>query len=247
MPALGRVLYREWVLFTATQSTYWGALVEPVLYLLFFLPGMGALMPARAHWALFALPGVLTILAMTVSQHVGAPVFFDRYTGEAETLTTLPVASGWVTLGRLVTALVRMPIQAALAIALAWILFATVRAVSPVSLAVLWLLAGVSAVVLSTLTLWAATVVANPAQFNLVFGLLMTPLLLTSAAFYPVSDLPSVMRVLASVNPVTYLVIDMRATTAGAAALSPWSIGVPFVVAVVAFVLVLRGQRQVIG
>ena len=102
MPQIIRVFYREWALFRANQAAYWFALLEPALYLLFFLPGISHLTHGNEHYAAFALPGVLAILAMTVSQHTGAPVFFDRFTGEAETLRTLPISQAAMLSGRLI-------------------------------------------------------------------------------------------------------------------------------------------------
>lgn len=237
MPQIIRVFYREWALFRANQAAYWFALLEPALYLLFFLPGISHLTHGNEHYAAFALPGVLAILAMTVSQHTGAPVFFDRFTGEAETLRTLPISQAAMLSGRLIIALCRMLIQSAISLGLAKLIYPQVMSLHAAALFELWCASGAAAVVLSSLSISVAASVKNNSQLNIAFSLLYTPLLLTSSAFYPVTVLPFWVRWVAYVNPLTYLVTDMRACMA-ISALSWLDVVIPVAATVLALAII---------
>lgn len=212
MRTMAAVLYREWALFSANQSAFWLALLTPFLYLLFFLPGVGQMLADRGeNYALFAFPGVLMTMALNVAQSVGAPIFFDRYTGEIETLFALPVPRSMLLAGRLITAVLRTWVQCAVAMALTLALYAPLRDLGPSVMLLLLVGSGLIAVVLSSLFILLAAVVRNQGQFNLVMNLLITPLLLTSSAFYPTQNLPVWIRWLSDVNPLSYLLADLRA------------------------------------
>jgi len=68
MRALSSILYREWALFSSSRSSFISALVEPVIYIVFFLPGIGQMLSAGQNtYILFALPGILLIAALSAS------------------------------------------------------------------------------------------------------------------------------------------------------------------------------------
>lgn len=213
MRVLSGVIYREWGLFLAGQSAFWLGLVTPFLYLLFFLPGVGLMLGTSEHsYVLFAFPGVLLIIALHIAQSVGAPIFFDRYTGEIETLFTLPVPRYALVLGRLGTAVARTGTQSAVTLILAAAIYPAVRALGPGPLLLLVAGAGGIALVLTAMFIWMAAAVRDQGQFNLIMNLTITPLLLTSSAFYPIENFPVLLRYLAAANPLTYLLAILRAT-----------------------------------
>jgi len=214
MRALSSILYREWALFSSSRSSFISALVEPVIYIVFFLPGIGQMLSAGQNtYILFALPGILLIAALSVGVNVGSPVFFDRYTGEMETLFTLPVPRASLFLGRLISAFLRMLAKGFVTIVLASLLYPSVRSLGAPALILLLISASGVSVVVSCFFIYIAATVKNQGQFNLYMNLLITPLLLTSSAFYPIENLPEWLRWVAAANPLTYLVASMRCIT----------------------------------
>lgn len=212
MRAFTGVLYREWALFSTNQSDFWLALVTPVIYLLFFLPGVGQMLTGGdGAYVLFAFPGVLLIMALNVAQSVGAPVFFDRYTGEMETLFTLPVPRSFFVLGRLITALLRTWLQSIATVIIAIVLYPPVRSLGLTKVLLVVLGSGAATLMLTGLFIWVAAAVRNQGWFNVSMNVVITPLLLTSSAFYPVENLPTWLALLSKANPLTYLLASLRA------------------------------------
>jgi len=213
---LASVLYREWALFSSNRSSFLSALIEPVIYIVFFLPGIGHMLSAgQSSYILFALPGVLLIAALSVGINVGSPVFFDRYTGEMETLFTLPVPRDMFFFGRLISAFLRMFVKGIVTIILASMLYPAVRSLGFGALIALLLVASGVSVVVSCFFICVAATVKNQGQFNLYMNLLITPLMLTSSAFYPIENLPGWLKQVAAINPLTYLVAGLRSVTTG--------------------------------
>ncbi|MHB9144553.1 MAG: ABC transporter permease [Symbiobacteriia bacterium] len=204
------VLYREWVLFSAQRAGFWLGLAEPAFYLTFFLAGIGQMLGGGGY-VLFAFPGLLAMMAMVVGQRAGVPVFFDRMTGEAETLCSLPLPRVAFLSGRLITAVARMWVETILAIGLGLLLYPPLRTLSPTAWLFLTLGAGGAAVLWSCIFIWIAGTVRNQTQFNLAMNLVISPLLLTSTAFYPLEHLPAWVRWVGAANPMSYVVTGLRA------------------------------------
>ncbi|MEM2490182.1 MAG: ABC transporter permease, partial [Candidatus Korarchaeum sp.] len=61
----------------------------------------------------------------------------------------------------------------------------------------------------------------SPEGFQLVANLLMLPLIFLSGAFYPISNLPQVVKPLFYLNPLTYSVDLVRYLMVGISAVSP--------------------------
>lgn len=247
MSALASVLYREWALFSSSRSSFLSALIEPVIYVVFFLPGIGQMLSAgQTTYILFALPGIMLIAALSVGVNIGSPVFFDRYTGEMETLFTLPVARDMFFVGRLTSAFLRMAAKSTVTLILASTLYPAVRTLGATKLLALLVAASCVSVVVSCFFIYVASTVKNQGQFNLYMNLLITPLLPTSSAFYPIENLPPWLFQIASFNPLTHLVADLRSITTGAI-VSTWTLIMILIIGSISIFIALRCFKRAIS
>lgn len=233
------VIYREWMLLSGSPASFWHGILDPILYLVFFLAGIGQLAGGRSY-IIFAFPGVLALMSLAVGQSAGVPVFFDRFTGERETLFSLPVPRVFFLVGRLMTALVRMWSQAVVAVGLGLLLYPALRSIGWLSFMLLVMGSGAVAVIWSCIAIWVAASVKNQAQFNLAINLLVTPVLMTSSAFYPLENLPLWLRWIGRLNPMSYFITGLRSAIGLGAA--GW--GTLLVVAATGIIAYIGAQRS---
>jgi ABC-2 type transport system permease protein len=188
-------------------------ILQPLFLLLVFGKVLGALGYTRPGYADLLFPGLLALTAvLTGIQTLAFPLVIEfGWTKEIEDRLLAPMATGLVAAEKLLFAMARGIIAAAVMI--------------PVGILVLghipWRWSGfpllIAALVLGSLLgaslgLVMGTLV-TPQRINIVFSLVFTPLLFTGAIQYPwptLSTLPW-FKVLTACNPMTYVSELMRA------------------------------------
>ncbi len=188
-------------------------ILQPLFLLLVFGKVLGALGYTRPGYADLLFPGLLALTAvLTGIQTLAFPLVIEfGWTKEIEDRLLAPMATGLVAAEKLLFAMARGIIAAAVMI--------------PVGILVLghipWRWSGfpllIAALVLGSLLgaslgLVMGTLV-TPQRINIVFSLVFTPLLFTGAIQYPWPTLSALpwFKVLTACNPMTYVSELMRA------------------------------------
>jgi ABC-2 type transport system permease protein len=189
------------------------SLLQPLFYLFIFgrvLPEIGA---ARGSYGTQLLPGILGLtLFLTALQNTALPLVIDfSFTKEIEDRLLAPLSAWGLGVQKMVMASLRAIVAALAIIPLAALIlpggvdFAEVHWPGFVVLLLVGPMAGAS------VGLLMGTAV-EPQKINVMFAVVLTPLLFTGATFYPWAALDHLrwFQVLTLINPLTYLSEGLR-------------------------------------
>lgn len=191
--------------------------IQPLLWLMVF----GQVF-ARSHsiptggidYLAFLAPGILAQSVLFVAIFNGISVIWERDLGIVHKFLASPAPRTALVLGKALASGLRAPVQAlivyALAVALGVELVWSVPALLG-SIALILLGAGL----FSTFSLIVACIVKTRERFMGIGQVLTMPLFFASNAIYPTDLMPPWLRVVAHVNPLTYLVDGLRSMMLG--------------------------------
>ena len=186
--------------------------VQPLLWLLVFgqvLAHVHGIYTGESGYLAFMTPGILAQSVLFSAIFYGIAVIWERDLGVVHKLLVSPARRTSLVFGKAVAAGFRGLVQAAVIYAVALALHIAVR---PDPAAVLGVLAAVllGAGVFSTFSLVIACIVKTRERFMGIGQLLTMPMFFASNAIYPLDLMPGWLRVLAQLNPLTYLVDALR-------------------------------------
>ncbi|WP_320668600.1 ABC transporter permease [Patulibacter defluvii] len=224
------------------------ALLQPLFFLFVFgrvLPEIGA---AQGGYGGQLLPGIMAMTAVTVGlQNTAFPLVIDfSFTKEIEDRLLAPLPVWAVGMEKIVHASLRAIVAAALLLPLGELVLPGglhFPGAQPLAL-VLVILAG--AIAGASLGMLLGTAVP-PHRINIMFAIVLTPLLFTGATFYPWASLDDLrwFQVVTLINPLTYVSEGSRASLGASEHLATWAIAVGVVAAIAIFgTLGLLGFRR---
>jgi len=186
--------------------------VQPALWLLIFgevLAQIRAIPSGPLPYIDFMTPGILAQSVLFIAIFFGIAVIWERDLGILQKMLASPASRNSLVLGKALSASERGLSQAVIIYILALLIGVHIN----------WTLLAVGGVVLvvvlgsalfSTFSLIIACIVRTRERFMGVGQLLTMPLFFASNAIYPISIMPSWLRAVASVNPLTYEVDALR-------------------------------------
>ena len=186
--------------------------VQPVLWLLIFgqvFSRTRAIPTGDLTYMEFMAPGVLAQGVLFAAIFFGIAVIWERDLGIVHKLLASPAPRSSLVLGKALAAGARGLPQAVIIYLLAALLgvrlgFTVFNLVSVVALVML------GSATFSTFSLLIACIVKTRERFMGIGQLLTMPLFFASNAIYPLELMPGWLRVVASANPLTYLVDGLR-------------------------------------
>ena len=186
--------------------------VQPVLWLLVFGEAFSRfhVIPSEGvGYKAFLTPGILAQSITFISIFYGIAIIWERDMGLLQKIATTPIPRSALILGKMLSASVRSIGQAVIIIILALVmhirLHFSVEAAGGVLLIVV-----LGGAFFSGLSMVIASLVRTRERMMGVGQLITMPLFFSSNALYPMSVMPAWLRVLATVNPMSYLVGGLR-------------------------------------
>src|SRR5216683_1882433 len=219
------VIYVIWLReaknFMRERSRIIAMLSQPLIYLLIVgqgiasglslnqAPGMGYL--------LFMYPGIIGMSVLFTSIVSGISIIWDREFGFLKEVLVAPVPRWAVAVGKILGGATVAMAQAVILIALApFIGVALSLLVALEMLAVCFLIS----LAITGLGVFIAVPMRSMQGFQMVMNFLVMPLYFLSGAMFPVSSAPTWMRILMSIDPLTYGVDGLRIIVFSASAAS---------------------------
>jgi ABC-2 type transport system permease protein len=186
--------------------------VQPLLWLFIFgtaLRRNRALAGGFHDYRAYLAPGVMAQASLFIAIFFGLAVIWERDVGQLQRLLATPLPRLAIVLGKATGACVRALAQALVLLAVLAIAGIAIRwnALDIAGAIVLLLLATAGFACLSMIL---ASLVRTRERFMGIGQLVMMPLFFASNALYPLSIMPSWLRAVARVNPLTYEVHGMR-------------------------------------
>lgn len=210
-------------------------LLQPVVMLLLFsqvfsrigtLPGV----VQYRGYINFLMPATLINIAVTTAMSSGVGVLAEIYTGFIGRLRAMPISMFAVLVARTLSDALRLAVQLTVAVVAA-VLFLDFRPAGFAGIATALGLAVLVGWGLGWLFVAIATWQRKAETMQAVSFIVMFPLMFGSSAYMPVAAMPGWLRVLSTVNPLTYAINATRALTAGAPAASALATAICIVVA----------------
>jgi ABC-2 type transport system permease protein len=193
-----------------SKSRILGAIGQPLLFLLALGYGLGSVYKraGQGDYIQFLVPGIMAQTVLFSSMFYGAMIIFDRQFGFLKETMVAPVSRIKIMLGGALGAATTSVMQGVLVLVIA-----TALGFRPYS----WPMVIVAVGLLSVLSLAIATLssgigsmVDDMQGFQAINQLLIFPLYFLSGALYPLTHVPTWLRIVAEVNPISYSVDSLR-------------------------------------
>lgn len=209
-----KVLYILWLRqlkrYFRSRSRIIGAVGQPLLFLLALGYGLGAVYKraGQGDYMHFLVPGIMAQTVLFSAMFYGAMIIFDRQFGFLKETMVTPVSRLKIMLGGALggstTALIQGTIVLVVSLALGfrpnnW-------AMVPVALLIL----GVLSLSIACFSSGIGSFIQDMQGFQAVNQFLVFPLYFLSGALYPLTGVPTWLRIIAEVNPISYTVDAMR-------------------------------------
>jgi ABC-2 type transport system permease protein len=214
--------------------------IQPALWLLIFgkvLAHAKAIPTGTVDYMDFITPGILAQSVLFVAIFYGIAVIWERDLGIVHKFLVSPTPRAALVLGKALSAGVRALSQAIIIYILAMLLGVDINW-QPTALAGVLLLVVLGAALFSTFSLIIACIVKTRERFMGIGQVLTMPLFFASNAIYPITVMPSWLRVVSHFNPLTYEVDALR-TLMVAGNASSLGLGLDFLVLICVTVLVV--------
>jgi ABC-2 type transport system permease protein len=186
--------------------------IQPVLWLVVFgqvLAQVRGIHTGQLSYLAFITPGILAQSVLFSAIFYGIAVIWERDLGVVHKLLVSPAWRGSLVFGKAVAAGFRGILQAVVIYLLAIVMHVSLRG-DP--LAILAVLASVmlGSGIFATFSLIIACIVKTRERFMGIGQLMTMPMFFASNAIYPLDIMPPWLRVIAQINPLTYLIDALR-------------------------------------
>jgi ABC-2 type transport system permease protein len=191
------------------------SLLQPLVMLLLFSQVFGSMagganFPAGVTYINYLMPAILVTSGVGAALQSGIGLVTDMKNGVLGRLRSLPVSNVSVLVARSLSDLVRTAVQLLVLLIAATVLFDFSPAGGLLGVLPAFLLALAVSWALSWIFLAVGAWVRNAESMQTVGFLAMFPLMFASSAFVPIDGLPLWLRVVATINPLTYAVDASR-------------------------------------
>jgi ABC-2 type transport system permease protein len=191
------------------------SLLQPLVMLLLFSQVFGSMagganFPAGVSYINYLMPAILVTSGVGAALQSGIGLVTDMKNGVLGRLRSLPVSNVSVLVARSLADLVRTAVQLLILLLAATVLFDFSPAGGVLGVLPAFLLALAVSWALSWIFLAVGAWVRNAESMQSVGFLAMFPLMFASSAFVPIDGLPVWLRVVATINPLTYAVDASR-------------------------------------
>jgi ABC-2 type transport system permease protein len=186
--------------------------IQPLLWLLVFGPVMAsarAIPTGSLSYLDFLAPGVLAQSAQFSAIFFGLSVVWERDLGIVHKLLVTPASRASLVLGKAAAAGVRALVQGLIVYLAAFALGVHLRA-EPLAILGVVVVLVLGSALFATFSLIIACIVRSRERFMGIGQLLTMPLFFASSAIYPVDLMPGWLKVVATLNPLTYMVEALR-------------------------------------
>src|SRR5450755_4534201 len=186
--------------------------VQPVLWLTVFgqvMERVRGIHSGPVSYLVFITPGILAQSVLFSAIFYGIAVIWERDLGVVHKLLVSPARRSSLVFGKAVAAGFRGILQAVVIYLVALVMHVSLR-LDP--LAIFAVLASVmlGSGIFATFSLIIACIVKTRERFMGIAQLLTMPMFFASNAIYPLDIMPGWLRVIAQINPLTYLIDALR-------------------------------------
>jgi ABC-2 type transport system permease protein len=194
------------------QSQIWLRVVQPALWLAVFgvtFSKIRSIPTGDFTYLQFMTPGILAQSVIFVAIFYGIIVVWERDLGLLNKLLSTPAPRSAIVMGKSLAAGVRGVLQA-IAIVILALIMKIQLILTPLSILGVFAIIILCGMCFSSLSIALASVLRNRERMMGIGQAIMMPLFFASNAIYPISIMPDWLKVIARVNPLSYIVDATR-------------------------------------
>ena len=215
-------------------------MVQPVLWLLIFgqvFNRTHAIPTGGISYLDFMAPGILAQSVLFGAIFYGISLIWERDLGIVQKFLVSPAPRSTLVLGRAISSTARSLCQMVFVYLLSYLLHIQLR-FEVVALAGVVLAVMLGSAIFSTFSLIVACLVKSRERFMGIGQVLTMPLFFASNAIYPLTLMPSWLRVLSKANPLSYQVDALRSLMIVGSSTS-FGLGIDFLMQFIAFAVLV--------
>jgi ABC-2 type transport system permease protein len=197
------IAVRELRRFFRQKSRAWSTFARPLFWLFVVGPGFGRFI-ARGDgpsYQQFLFPGVLGIVVLFGSILSALSTVSDRELGSVRAMLIAPIPRSTIVIGKVIGGALLASLQGLMVLLLAPLLSLSLDPMQIGSIIGCLLLTSVA---ISSLGMMLAARIDSLENFSAIMNFVIFPMFFLSGGLYPVKLLPAPLRLLVSVNPLTY-------------------------------------------
>jgi ABC-2 type transport system permease protein len=194
------------------STELWMRSVQPALWLLIFgevLNSVRVLAPAGYSYIQYIAPGVLAQSVLFVAIFYGITIVWERDVGLLTKLLSTPSPRSSIVIGKALASAVRGIFQAIVIFALSLILGISLR-FDPLDVLGVFGIVVLLSMCFSSFSMILASFLKTRDRMMGIGQVLTMPLFFASSAIYPISLMPTWLKYIAYVNPLSYVVDALR-------------------------------------
>ena len=193
-----------------SRSRIVGSLAQPVLFLLAFGFGFGALFQKAGggNYIQFLAPGIIAMSVLFTSIFTGVEIIWDRQFGFLKETLVAPVSRFEIMFGRTLGGATVGAIQGVIIFFLT--LLVGFRPANILMLPFGLLFIFLIGILFTSLGTAIASKLEDMQGFQLIMNFLVMPIFFLSGALFPLQGLPNVMEIVTKIDPLSYGVDGLR-------------------------------------
>lgn len=221
-----RVVYILWLRqlkkYFRSRSRIVGAIGQPLLFLLALGYGLGSVYKAagQGNYLRFLVPGIMAQTVLFSAMFFGAMIIFDRQFGFLKETLVAPVSRFKIMIGGALGGATTAVLQGTLVFFISLLL--GFRPLHWLDALLSLVFMGALALAIASFSSGIGSFVEDMQGFQAINQFIVFPLYFLSGALYPLTRVPTWLRIIAEVNPISYTVDALRWSLIG---VSRFSIG----------------------
>jgi ABC-2 type transport system permease protein len=215
MAAICILWLRELKRYRRSPARIIGSLGQPLLFLLALAFGVGPIFrqSGQGDYRQFLAPGVIAMTVLFTSVSSGIGLVWGRQFGFLKETLVAPVPRVRIMIGRTLGGASVAMIQGFIVVVIC--LIAGFRPASFAALPLALLFMALIAAMFTALGTAIGSALTDMQGFQIIISLLVMPIFFLSGALFPLSNLPRVLNLIASLNPLSYGVDGLRLALIG--------------------------------
>jgi ABC-2 type transport system permease protein len=209
-----KVIYILWLRqikrYLRSKSRIIGAVGQPLLFLLALGFGLGAAFKhaGQGNYLEFLVPGIMVQTVLFSAMFFGAMIIFDRQFGFLKETMVAPVSRFKIMIGGALGGATTATIQGALVLLISFALGFRVYNLALIPVAII--IMSIMAIAIACFSSAIGSFVQDMQGFQAINQFLVFPLYFLSGALYPLNNIPTWLRYVSEINPISYGVDAMR-------------------------------------
>ena len=209
------VLYILWLRqikrYVRSRSRIVGAIGQPLLYLLALGYGLGAVFKraGQGNYLQFLVPGIIAQTILFAAVFWGIQIIFDKQFGFLKETLVAPVSRLKIMAGGALGGATTAAFQGLLVLIMAMVIgFRPYNwALVPVALVIMVIMS----IAMACFGTGIASIVNDFQGFQAINNFIVFPLYFLSGALYPLTGIPLLLKIVSSLDPLTYAIDGLRA------------------------------------